>query len=94
MLKLNVEIGRYTSIPREERVCRCCLMNVIEDEYHFTLVCPAYRQFRFKYLPSQYCSWPNINEFVTLLRTKSRNTLYKIICFLKDSWRLRTQLIV
>ena len=68
-MKLNVEIGRYANIPREERVCRCCLMNVIEDEVHFTLVCPTYRQFRFKYLPSQYCSWLNINKFVTLLRT-------------------------
>jgi hypothetical protein len=42
-LKLNIELGRYNYTPRESRLCLCCNMNVVENEYHFVLVCPAYR---------------------------------------------------
>jgi hypothetical protein len=45
-LKLNIELGRYNNTPRESRLCLCCNMNVVENEYHFVLVCPAYRSVR------------------------------------------------
>jgi hypothetical protein len=34
-LKLNIELGRYNNTPRESRLCLCCNMNVVENEYHF-----------------------------------------------------------
>ena len=40
---LEIEIGRYQNIPREERLCKFCTSNVIENEYHFLLICPLYR---------------------------------------------------
>ena len=36
-LKLNIELGRYNNTPRESRLCLCCNMNVVENEYHFVL---------------------------------------------------------
>ena len=45
-LKLNIECGRFINLIRNERICKCCNMNTIENEYHFVMVCPAYRQFR------------------------------------------------
>ena len=92
-LKLNIETGRYTNIPHAQRICTCCQMNVIENEYHFLLICPVYRHLRLKYLPKYYCSWPNKNKLCSLLKTNSRSLLYKLSCFLRDSWRLRSQLI-
>ena len=54
-LKLNIELGRYNNTPRESRLFLCCNMNVVENEYHFVLVCPAYRSVHTHFLPTYYC---------------------------------------
>ena len=43
---LFVETGRYDNVPRDQRLCKSCNMNRIEDEFHFLLVCPKYRELR------------------------------------------------
>ena len=55
--KLAIEVGRRHGIPRIERICTKCNMNAVEDEYHFVLVCPFYRQLRLEILPKYYCRW-------------------------------------
>ena len=52
--KLDFEEGRYRNIERNNRLCQCCQMNVIEDEFHFLLVYPAYRHIRISVLPKYY----------------------------------------
>jgi hypothetical protein len=42
---LNIEVGRYTHIPVDNRTCPCC-PGAIEDEAHFLIHCPQYRQYR------------------------------------------------
>ena len=49
---LMVEQGRFINVGRCNRICQFCNMNCIEDEYHFLLVCPVYRDLRHKYLKS------------------------------------------
>ena len=44
--KLAIEDGRFRNLARSERKCIYCKMDVIEDEYHFLLVCPFYRNLR------------------------------------------------
>ena len=39
--KLNIEKGRYTGVPRNDRKYELCNKNDIEDEYHFMIVCDA-----------------------------------------------------
>ena len=36
---LEIERGRYNKINREQRICRICHLNVIEDEEHFFFHC-------------------------------------------------------
>ena len=43
---LAIETGRYTHIPRDQRICLQCNMNNVETEYLFLLVCPKYRELR------------------------------------------------
>ena len=45
---LAIETGRYTNVERDLRYCEHCNQNVIENEYHFLLVCPKYRHLRVK----------------------------------------------
>ena len=50
---LMVEKGRYHNIGREERTCVFCEI-VVEDEFHFVLICPLYESIRQKYIPQYY----------------------------------------
>jgi hypothetical protein len=85
-LKLNIETGRYQNIIKENRTCLSCNMNVLEDEYHFVLVCPAYRSFRSLYLPRYYCSWPNRQKLY-------KNLTIKFCRYLNSAWKLRLEII-
>ena len=44
--ELEIEIGRYSRTPREERLCSC---GEVEDEEHFILHCHQYTHIRNKY---------------------------------------------
>jgi hypothetical protein len=44
--KLLIECGRYQQIPKEERICRHCNLNSIEDEFHFAFECQKYENIR------------------------------------------------
>ena len=70
--------GRYDGTAREERFCKSCQMRKIENEYHFWLVCPNYRELRMKYLKPYYCHWPNIHKFESLMSLTSK----KLTCSL------------
>jgi hypothetical protein len=35
--RLYIETGRYKNIPRNERLCKNCSANEIEDEAHFLI---------------------------------------------------------
>ncbi|CAB3993421.1 Hypothetical predicted protein [Paramuricea clavata] len=43
---LQIEIGRYQNIPREERLCKICNSGEVENETHLLLSCKAYEQSR------------------------------------------------
>ena len=46
VLPLQIETGRYDKTPLENRICKLCRTNVIEDEYHMLCICPIYNDAR------------------------------------------------
>ena len=44
--KLILEKGRYSGIPRQNRICTVCNTGSIENEQHFLLKCTAYKFLR------------------------------------------------
>ena len=52
------EEERFPTIERSRRLGQFCNMNMVEDEHHFLLVCPAFRDFGKAILPGYYCIWP------------------------------------
>ncbi|KAH6557133.1 hypothetical protein KP509_1Z132300 [Ceratopteris richardii] len=46
--QLEIEVGRATHTPRDERLCRICREEV-EDEEHYTCRCQAYEDIRDRY---------------------------------------------
>lgn len=79
---LNIETGRYDGTPRDQRICKSCSMNRVEDEYHFLLVCPHYRELRSKYFKPYFCHWPTMNKFETLLSSSNKKTICNVAKFI------------
>ena len=46
VLPLEIETGRYRGIKAEERICRLCELNQVEDEFHFLCNCTLYKELR------------------------------------------------
>ena len=46
--RLEIETGRHTGVPREDRICRLCREEV-ESEEHFVCQCRAYAEIRDRY---------------------------------------------
>ena len=44
--KLEIETGRYNKIPRDQRLCKNCILNKIEDENHLLFECHMYEMER------------------------------------------------
>ena len=74
ILPLFVETGRYINVPLEDRICKLCSCNEIEDECHFLIFCPLYSDFR-NILYENACSdidnfesYNGVNKFVVLMQ--------------------------
>lgn len=67
---LEIERGRYSNIPREDRICKLCSLNVVESAYNFLLVCPLYIDLRRKYIKPYYCTWPTLNKLIKYCHQK------------------------
>jgi hypothetical protein len=48
--RLRIETGRYVGLERNNRICEKCHMNVVENEIHFLIDCPFYKENRIKLL--------------------------------------------
>ena len=83
---LEIEVGRYSNVHRENRLCKYYL-NVVESEYHFSLTCPKYYDLRKKYIRN--ISWPSLSKFSYLLSSKKRTHIVNISKFINEAFRIR-----
>ena len=77
------------NIKREDRICKCCTNNAIEDEYHFLLVCPAYDTVRKNYIKEFYFVHPSIDKFSSLMNCLNENVIQNVAVFLHKAILLR-----
>ena len=85
---LMIEVGRYYDIDREFRYCQYCEC-VIEDEFHFLLICPLYTRLRMLYIPDVYCNEPSIHKFNNLMACQNENVLRNLACFIYHAFKER-----
>ena len=65
---LQIEVGRHKNMLMADRLCVFCKeldIIVLEDEYHFLMLCPAYTDLRSNYLFIQNTSYSNFIEILT-----------------------------
>ena len=85
---LEIERGRwYDDTEPEDRVCHFCQVNgvkKVEDEAHFLISCPQYKELREKLLPSRILKNPGLNseeKLIKILSDKdSLKSTAKFIC--------------
>ena len=94
--QLQVEKGRHIKpkIPLENRLCKLCDLNVIEDEIHFLIECPFYLDervhFLAKLLCSQRCFFDDINVgsnrdvFTCILSLNDEYSLFCLARFIQN----------
>ncbi len=68
-LSLRINTGRWGRLLRQDRICEYCSLNVVEDEFHFLLICPLYTDIRLHYLPRYYHNHSTLVTFYDLLST-------------------------
>ena len=86
---LSIERGRYNNTPRDERICKLCNSNSIEDEFHFLLVCGAYNDIRVEHISQKYITRTNLNKFKILMSSKNPIVIKSIATFLYHAFNRR-----
>ncbi|MEW8547414.1 MAG: reverse transcriptase family protein, partial [Candidatus Thiodiazotropha sp.] len=78
--RLPVEVGRWTSIPINERLCPLCSTD-IGDEYHYVMKCEFFKELRSQYIKPYYTRNINIIKFNELMNHKSKTVINKLCIF-------------
>ena len=83
-LPLGVETGRYRipKVPLERRVCQVCNSDLVEDEFHFIMVCNKHELERNKllyYIAQKDLSFMHLNPFNKFLYILSNESYCQIL---------------
>jgi hypothetical protein len=62
---------------------------MIENEYHFLIKCPKFRELRTKYLKRYYYTWPTLQKFKNLLNETNRKIIQNLCKFIYNANLLR-----
>jgi len=88
-----VEVGSWhkpNKIPYEKRYCFYC-QDDIEDEFHFVLCCPIYKDVRVKYIKKYYRCKPSMFKFIQLCKSESKRELILLGKHITECFQIRDQ---
>ena len=89
---LAIEKGRHTNVEREYRFCQFCLQRnvyVVEDEFHFFLLCPMYDTLRNMYFKPQWKANISVQKFYIIMQLSDARSLLLISKFLVSAFEFR-----
>ena len=92
---LEIEKGRHQSLPLNERKCKICNKNSIEDETHFLFQCEGYNHLRQTFTQKiGYISKEiTYQKLLSCLDSRSIIILRTTASFIKDCLALRKDLL-
>lgn len=110
---LRIETGRYENngdkkhrgLPVKWRICKCCILNKVEDEIHFLIECPYYKEIRSIFLnkisiimekenimdKKVLFSLPNDVLFSNLMSCQNKSIVQYLADFIWNAFKLRSQ---
>ena len=89
--KLAIEEGRQNAINLENRLCHFCdsiQVCVIQDKFHFLLICPLFNELRDNYLRNVITDC-TFNTFLKLMCSNDIVVLVNILLFVKHGMKKR-----
>ena len=90
-LPIEIELGRYQNIPRDQRLCKQCTQNHIENELHFIFYCPKFDQIRHDLLTSLNATCEsNASDAKKIKCLFTSNLLLKTGKFIIDALKVRS----
>ena len=95
--KLNNVIGRHLKLPLRQRICIYCKnvrnIEVVENEFHFVLICPLYEDIREEYIPTFFRTYPSNDKLLTMLSSRNMNTIYQLSKYLCKAFKRREEIV-
>ena len=79
--RLPVEVGRWSGIPLNERLCWLCKAEV-GDEFHYLLKCTHFKDIRPKYIKPYFTKNPNVLKFNNLMNSTNKEIIRKLTTFI------------
>ena len=95
ILPLNIETGRFRNISVNERICKFCVDNVIEDEMHFLCCCNVYadaRKILYDSVESRCTHFGNMNNVEKLVYLM-KHVWKETGIYLEKAWSIRNGLM-
>jgi hypothetical protein len=92
---LHIERGRYTNLAIHLRKCQMCPEMEIEDEFHFLITCPRYRENRNDLYASvqqifqQFLQLSDYEKFIWLMSSKHTGIVKRLAAYLYNCSELR-----
>lgn len=90
LLRIGVNEGRWQGVQYENRKCKLCNSNEIDDELHFLFRCRAWSGFRSKLL--DYDCFKNECAF-DIFEVKNKKLMIELFYFLKNATEMRKEIL-
>ncbi len=97
--KLKIETDRFSGKNQykapEYRTCDHCNLNKIEDEFHFIIECPMYKQLRDNLFTTisgvnyHFINYNSMNQFIWIMTNEDHRILNKFGDFVIGAWEIR-----
>ena len=92
---IRIETGRREGTPAEQRLCRLCSLNKVENKKHFLLESPVYQPLRVKLFLAfekeirTFHSFDNRQKFIYLMSCEDKKLLSEVAKYIRDAFKLR-----
>ena len=92
--QLMIEKGRHFNIKPEDRICKLCDSNDVEDEFHFVMKCSFYNDLRVRLLDNfrsiyDFDSLSDRDIFILIMSVQDYDTIHQVIQFVNSSFDKR-----
>lgn len=76
-----------------QQICNLCDKQDIEDEFHFVIEYPMYRDIRSKFIKKYFFRCPDMFKFIQLMKSNDINILRKLAKYIIQAFELPNRLI-
>jgi len=78
---LRVVTGARYNLHRQNRICGCCNMNIVEDEFHFIFECTAYNIIRWRFwelFANDMCAYSQTDKYISIIISDADQMMQRI----------------